>query len=138
MRIVFAAVIALCSFLFPQTNIAVAQEAPAWLPGEYVATIRRGVPGGGTITSFVQIKSGTVGADGRLALDLQMRSDRAPEWKPVQSYEAKLVSPERADIAFTTPRGDAKFDLVARPDGSLSGTATSATASGPVSFTKSK
>lgn len=134
MRVVFATIIALCSFLYPQANVAVAQEAPAWLTGEYVATIR--LPNG-TITTFIQIKSGTIGADGQLALDLQYRNDRnLPNWTPVQ-YEAKLVSPERVDIAFTTPRGS-KFDLVAKPDGSLSGTAANAARSGDVRFTKSK
>ena len=76
MRIIFAAVIALCSFLYPQTNIAVAQQAPAWLAGEYVATLRP--PNSPPVTTFIfiQIKNGTIGADGRLALDIQIRSDR--------------------------------------------------------------
>jgi hypothetical protein len=121
MRMVFAAVIALCSFLHPQTNIAVAQEAPAWLPGEYQATATLMSPNG-PVTFFVQIKSVTVEADGRLALDIQARTDRdVRDWTPVRSYEAKLASPERVNIAFTTQRGS-KFDLVAGPDGSLSGT----------------
>ena len=136
MRIVFAAAIALYSFLGPQTNIAAAQQAPAWLAGEYVAVLR---PPTGPVTAFIQIKSRTIGADGRLTLDIQFRNDRnVPDWTPVQSYDAKLVSPERANIAFTTQRGS-KFNLIARPDGSLSGTAApNATLSETVTFTKPK
>ena len=135
MRMVLAAVIALCAYLLPQTNIAVAQEAPAWLPGEYVATLRP--PNSGPVTFFIQIKGGAVDADGRLTLDLMTRSDRAPDWAPVQSYEAKLVSPERANIAFTAQRG-AKFNLIAAP-GSLSGRVSpSPTAAENATFTKRK
>jgi len=133
MRIIFAAVIALCSFLYPQMNIAMAGEAPPWLAGEYAA--RLNLPSG-VMNFFAQIGSGTVEADGRLTLDIQTRNDRnRPDWTPVQSYEAKLISPERANIAFVTKNG-ARFDLVARPDGSLSGTAVNAVASGSVRFTK--
>jgi len=136
MRIVFAAVTALCSFLFPPTNIAVAEQAPAWLAGEYVAVLR---PPTGPVTAFIQIKNGTIEADGRLTLDIQIRNDRnVPDWTPVQSYEAKLVSPERANIAFTTQRGT-KFNLVAKPDGTLSGTVSpSPTLSETTTFTKRK
>ena len=135
MRQVFAAVIALCALLVPHANVAVAQDAPAWLAGEYV--VKLNLPNG-VMTFFTRIKNGTVGADGRLALDIQIRNDRnVPDWTPVQSYDAKLVSPERADIAFTTRNGS-RFDLVARPDGTLSGTAVNAVASGGVRFTKTR
>ena len=136
MRIVFAAVIALCSYLLAQTNIAMAQQAPAWLAGEYAAVLK---PPTGPVTAFIQIKSGTLGADGRLTLGIQIRNDRdVLDWTPVQSYEAKLVSPERANIAFTTQRGT-KFNLVAKPDGTLSGTVSpSPTLSETTTFTKRK
>jgi hypothetical protein len=134
MRIVFAAVIALCSFLYSQMNIAVAQEAPAWLQGEYVAELHP--PNRAPVTFYIQIKKGTNGADGRLTLDIQTRTESRPDWTPVQSYEAKLVSPERANIAFTT-QGGSRFDLIAAPDGSLSGTASpSPNVVGHYKFTK--
>jgi hypothetical protein len=118
MRIIIAAVIALYAFTNPQTNIAVAQQAPAWIAGEYAALLK---PPGGPVNTFIQIKNGTIEADGRLSLDIQIRTDRNnSDWTPAQSYEAKLVSPERATIAFTTQRGS-KFNLIAKPDDTLSG-----------------
>jgi hypothetical protein len=87
------------------------------------------------VTFFIQIKGGAVDADGRLTLDIMTRSDRVPDWAPVQSYEAKLVSPERANIVFTGQRG-AKFNLIAVP-GSLSGRVSpSPTAAENATFTK--
>ena len=134
MRMVVAAVIALCSFLCPQTNIAVAEEAPAWLPGEYVGTVH---PPSGALTMFFQIKGGTVEAAGGLAIDIHFHTDRnTPDWTPVRLTEAKLVSPERATIAFTSTNGT-KYNLVAKPDGSLSGTAQLVTGQiGNYTFTK--
>jgi len=132
MRAIFLALFSLCC---AQIGVAAAADAPAWLVGEYKgsATNRNGLT-----NIFVQIKSATIGPDGRLVLDMMYRNDRnIPDWAAIRS-EASLVSAEDVRIMFESP-ASSRFQLDARPDGSMSGSVVDRFgAGGAIRFTKSR
>jgi hypothetical protein len=133
MRAIFAAAIAICCC--SSLDTAVAQDAPTWLVGEYSGQINSRLVG--AMTDFLQIKSVKPGPDGRLAVDVAFRNDRGGgEWGPAQG-EATVVAPDRVKLVVvvtTPPKSAGKFDLEAKPDGTLTGILTSATGPGGASI----
>ena len=120
MRAVIAAVIAACAFGY--SEVASAEEAPAWLVGEYTGQVNSKLVG--TITDVIQIKSVTTGADGRLIVDAVYRSDRDPGgWRPTQT-QATVVAPDLVKLVVVVPppaNPGGRFNLDAKSDGSLTG-----------------
>ena len=127
--------VALALLCCAEIGVAAAADAPAWLVGEYKgsATNRNGLT-----NIFVQIKSATIGPDGRLVLDMVYRNDRnIPDWVAIQP-EVGVVSAEDVRITFESP-ARSRFQLDARPDGSMAGSVVDRSgAGGAIRFTKSK
>jgi len=126
MRAVLVPIITVCSFLYLQLGIAGAEDAPAWIVGEYAGTASP--PKIGNINIQIQIKDVSL-------TEVLYRNDRnLRDWTKVRA-EAKSVSPDRVKLSIVLPTGTS-YDLVAKPDGSMEGTLYGTLGSESIRFTK--